>query len=272
MSAALLAGLAGAAGFLGAAELGADLVGRVGGQVRNPWRGSAVRIRGLILNRLIAARRPADLGLRGWLAVKAVCALFGEVGVLLLSGGLPGRATLLLIVAAPVAGFLGPDGWLARISRRRTEAAVRDLPDMLDLFRVTVGAGMPPARALGVVAREFDGPLAAEWKRLSAEVELGIAQDEALAGLAQRLPAGEIASFVDSLTRGRRHGAPLGELLAVQASRARNRRAERIREQAARAGPKIQLVVALLLVPAVLLLVAAGLVAELERSGLLLPR
>jgi tight adherence protein C len=44
-----------------------------------------------------------------------------------------------------------------------------------------------------------------------------------------------------------------------------------VREQAARAGPKIQLAVALLLVPAVLLIVAAGLIAELQRSGLLVP-
>jgi hypothetical protein len=41
-----------------------------------------------------------------------------------------------------------------------------------------------------------------------------------------------------------------------------------LREESARAGPKIQLVVALLLVPSVLLIVCAGVLAELERSGL----
>jgi hypothetical protein len=40
-----------------------------------------------------------------------------------------------------------------------------------------------------------------------------------------------------------------------------------VRQQAARAGPQVQLIVALLLVPAVLLMVAAGLVGELQRSG-----
>ena len=40
-----------------------------------------------------------------------------------------------------------------------------------------------------------------------------------------------------------------------------------MREQAARAGPKIQLVVAFVLVPAVMLIVAAALLAELTSPG-----
>ena len=39
----------------------------------------------------------------------------------------------------------------------------------------------------------------------------------------------------------------------------------RIEEQAARAAPKIQLAVALLLVPSVLLMIAAGLLANVDR-------
>jgi tight adherence protein C len=64
---------------------------------------------------------------------------------------------------------------------------------------------------------------------------------------------------------------PLGRLLTAAAALAREGRRRWVREQAAQAGPKIQLVVALLLVPAVLLLVAAGLIAELQRSGLFAP-
>jgi tight adherence protein C len=139
---------------------------------------------------------------------------------------------------------------------------------MLDLFRVTVEAGMPAARALGVVASEFDGPLAREWRRAAAEIALGESQEDAFAALAKRLPADEIGSFVEALGRSRRRGVPIGRAAAVQAMAARHHRRHRVREEAARAGPKIQLVVALLLVPSVLLLVAAALVVELERSPL----
>ncbi|HET8758259.1 MAG TPA: type II secretion system F family protein, partial [Solirubrobacteraceae bacterium] len=56
-----------------------------------------------------------------------------------------------------------------------------------------------------------------------------------------------------------RHGAPLGPALTAEAATARARRAQRAAEQAARAAPQIQLVVALLLVPGVLLLGTAAL-------------
>jgi tight adherence protein C len=72
---------------------------------------------------------------------------------------------------------------------------------------------------------------------------------------------------VAAVERSRRHGAPLGETLAGQARAARLALARRIREDAAKAGPKIQLVVALLLVPSVLLLVASALLAAFLDGG-----
>jgi len=69
-----------------------------------------------------------------------------------------------------------------------------------------------------------------------------------------------VAALAAALRRAERHGAPLAGTLQAQAAEARAERARRIREHAAKAAPKIQLVVALLLVPSVLLLVAAALV------------
>jgi tight adherence protein C len=68
---------------------------------------------------------------------------------------------------------------------------------------------------------------------------------------------------VGALRRSARHGSPLGPALGAIAADARAERARRVRDSAARAAPKVQLIVALLLVPAVLLLVAAALAASL---------
>jgi tight adherence protein C len=202
------------------------------------------------------------------LALKASCALLAGLGGVVLGELAPGRVPVLLMLATPIAGFRAPDQWLSRLKRRRLEAAVKELPDMLDLFRVTVEAGMPTSRALGVVASEFDGPLAREWRRAAGEIALGESEEDVLAELADRLPAEEIRSFVEALGRSRRRGVPIGRAAAAQAMIARHHRRRRVRERAAQAGPKIQLVVALLLVPSVLLLVAAGLIVELEGSPL----
>jgi tight adherence protein C len=248
---------------------GARVLAGVGRAVASspPFRGVAPP--GDLDARLAAAGDPGGLGLREWLALKGVCALLGWLAAA--TAGAGARVALLLMLAGSVGGFLAPDLWLARRSRRRIERAVADLPDMLDLLRVMAEAGLPPARALATVAAEFRGPLAREWRRVAAEVALGVPQDEAVAALATRLPCEQMSAFADALTRSRRHGVPLGRALDWQASRARHHRRQRVREQAARAGPTIQLVVALLLVPSVLLMIAAGLIAEIDQAGLGFP-
>ena len=142
-----------------------------------------------------------------------------------------------------------------------------ELADLLDLLRVAVQAGLPAGRALGEVGRRHGGPLAREWGRAATELELGVPRDEALRRLARRCPAPAMATLAAALRRAERHGAPLSGTLASQSAEARAERARRIREHAARAAPKIQLVVALLLVPSVLLLVAAALAGAFLTSG-----
>jgi tight adherence protein C len=289
MSDAALA--AGAAGFFGAlvvAEVASLTAGRITSYSRRSRvaasagsvigrlvraLGSVAAIRRLappadLPARLTAAGDPFGIGPSEWMAVKAASAAGATLlGVVLASGG-PGRLGLLLTLGSPLAGFVLPDFWLARVARARVEDAKRALPDVLDLLRVTVAAGVPPLRALRDVSACFEGVLAVECRRATAGVALGESEDAALERLAARIPADEVKSFADGLRRARRHGLPLGRTLATQASRARQARRHEIRERAARAGPKIQLAVALLLVPAMLLMVAAVLAGELLSPGL----
>ena len=74
-------------------------------------------------------------------------------------------------------------------------------------------------------------------------------------------------TLVAAIDRAARRGVALGATLAAQAAEARDARRRSIQEDAAKAGPKMQLVVALLLVPSVLLLVAAALTAALLSGG-----
>jgi tight adherence protein C len=137
---------------------------------------------------------------------------------------------------------------------------------------VSVEAGRSLPEALREVGARTHGPLAAEWRTLGRQVALGVPLETALHETTQRLPLPEVRSVVAALERARRHGAPLAETLAAQSRDARFALARHAREEAARAGPKIQLVVALLLVPSVLLLVAAALVAALlDGEGAALP-
>jgi len=269
--AAGLAFLAAALAVLAAGDLSPQAQGRE--RTRGRWlRALSGLTRGRpppldLERRIAAAGHPRGLGARELMAAKLGGALaFGAAG-----GGAsavaPGRLGVLVAVAAPLAGFLAPDLWLSRRAQERARAVRRELPAMLDLLRVTVEAGASLSSSLAQVAARATGPLAAEWRAVGRETALGVPLTEALASMACRLPQPEVVALCAALDRTRRHGAPLGHTLAAQAADARLALRRRVAEDAARAGPKIQLVVALMLVPSVLLIVAAALVSALLDSG-----
>ena len=213
--------------------------------------------------RIAAAGEPLGLTAPDVVALKAVGVPIG----LLLAGplvtALPGRLGLVALLAAPAAGFLAPDVVLGRCARIRAARMGDELPDVLDLLRVAVQAGLPLGRALAEVGRRCSGPLAAELDAAATRLRLGAARDAALAELVERCPVEGVATLAAAVSRADRHGAPLAPALAALAAQARAEQARRLRDDAARAAPKIQLVVALVLVPAVMLLVAAVLVQAL---------
>jgi tight adherence protein C len=278
-AAAALAALSGALGVAGAALLLASvrvagrwarsrstggprlvsLLARIGGWLRP---GGAPAPQDLEV-RIAAAGAPGGLGPRDVMAAKLAAALVGGLVSGALSTAAPGRLGAALAVAGPLGGFFAPDLWLARRGAERAREVRHELPALLDLLRVSVQAGSSLAEALREVGARADGPLAVEWRAVGRQVALGVPLQGALDGMAERVPLPEVRALVAALDRARRHGAPLADTLAAQSRDARFALARRAREEAARAGPKIQLVVALLLVPSVLLLVAAALVAAL---------
>ncbi len=221
-----------------------------------------------LAHRIAAAGTPGGLRIRDWTALKCAGAAVSLLAAVLTAGAFPGRLGFAVLLAAPAAGYVLPDYWLGRAARLRADAALRELPSMLDLLRVTVEAGRAPVSAMGMVGMRFDGPLAAEWRAAAARVALGVPREAALEQVGRRVPVAAVRAFVETLAHSSRAGLSLGDALAAQAAAARHARRHRIREQAARAGPKMQLVVALVLVPSVMLTLGAVLAAEFVGTGL----
>ena len=210
--------------------------------------------------RIVAAGTPLGLGADDVVALKGA----GAVGALLcafsLHGLLPGRLGLVALLAAPVAGYVAPELAIARRARARERRIANEIADVLDLLRVAVGAGLPIGRAIGEVGRRMHGVLAGELAAASVRLGLGAARSEVLRELVACCPGTGVATLAAAIARSDRHGAPLAPALAALAAEARAEQSRRLRDGAARAAPKIQLVVALVLVPAVMLLVGAVLV------------
>jgi tight adherence protein C len=215
--------------------------------------------------RLERAGLAERLPVHGVLAGKLAGAAVGALVAALAAPSVPGRLSLVAALAFPAAGFMLPDALLEREARRRMRRLVVALPDALDLLAVGAEAGRSPGAVLGEIAEGTTGPLATELAIATAEIECGASQRAALEALRERVPGGEIASLAAALERSRRYGSPLAEQLRERATALRRDHRRRIEEQAARAAPKIQLVVALVLVPSVLLMIVAALLANADR-------
>jgi tight adherence protein C len=213
--------------------------------------------------RLEAAGTP--LVLEEVLALKAGAATAAGLATLPFAAAAPGGLGLVLPAAAAGGAFAAPNVWLRRRTRTRAERMQTELPDVADLLRVALEAGLPVRRAVAEVGRRHGGLLAAELRHVAALLSLGALRRTALERLGRRAPAPGVAALIAALERAERTGEPPAEALAALAIQARADAARARAEAAARAAPQIQLVVALLLVPSVLLLVAAALAPALMR-------
>jgi len=198
--------------------------------------------------------------LAGKLGGAALGAILGAIA----APAAPGRLGLVVMLALPAAGFVAPEALLERAARRRAARLRAALPDALDLLAVGTAAGRSPQRVLGEIstAATPGEPLAAELAVAVTDIECGTPQRDAIARLRDRVPGAGLGALAAALERSRRFGSPLADQLHEQASSLRRDARRRIEERAARAAPKIQLVVALVLVPSVLLVIVAGLVAN----------
>lgn len=220
--------------------------------------------------RLQAAGFAGRLDPRLLLAARVIAAAAALPLAFQLAPVAPGRSAALVAVGLPLAAGALPDLLIERLARRRRRAIAAALPDSLELMAVGAGAG-GGARSLldSGAAGCRPGPLREELLRAAAAIECGSGSGAALAELRAR-GGGDVAGLAQLLERSRRLGSPLAAGLQEQARSLRERQAREIEERAARAAPKIQLIVALLLVPSVLLLVAAAILANAETllSGL----
>jgi tight adherence protein C len=189
-------------------------------------------------------------------------------------GGIALAACLALVtpvatISAPLLGGVGmavPGRWLARRRRARGRAVVRELPDLLDLLGICIEAGMALDPALRLAGERLGGTLGEETAVVLRDLSLGTQRRVAYGALVERVVAPELSRTVGALLQAEELGAPLSRALQGQAEALRAARRQEARESAARAAPKIQLVVAMVMVPAVLLLVLGVLLIELSRQ------
>ncbi|MGH7221716.1 MAG: type II secretion system F family protein [Gemmataceae bacterium] len=142
--------------------------------------------------------------------------LFG-IGLLLALIG--ATVTVLLKVPIYLAPFNGllmfslPWLWLWNKRRARLSKFGGQLSDALELVARALRAGHSLGAGLHVVAEEMPSPIADEFGRVFEEQNLGIAIEEALRSMCERVPNLDLRFFVTSVAIQRQTGGDLAEIL-----------------------------------------------------------
>ncbi len=130
----------------------------------------------------------------------------------------------------------------------------RRMPFLLDLLTLLMEAGSTFTSALRQAVGEFEGhPIALEFGRVLADMNLGKTRAEAFQAMRDRLADDEITSIIGSIIQGEMLGTPLANIFRTQADVLRIKRTQRAETIAGEAGVNM-------LLPGVLVMVATVLV------------
>jgi tight adherence protein C len=213
-----------------------------------PWR-SGIR------RRIDAAGRPGGMTVETYARRTAgYVILFGGLGLLITLNGnvLFGMLFFLMM-------FLN-EAFLYSKARGRQDEIQRTMPDFLDVLVVTVSAGLSFRLALARVTESMPGVLADEFTVVLRQMDLGTPRREAFEDLRSRNSAESLKQFVTAILQAEELGAPLTNALVEIASDMRRESAQWAKRKAQKNTPKVTVVTAVLVMPALMLLIIGGMI------------
>ena len=168
-------------------------------------------------------------------------------------------------------GFLVPSFWLGNCIKARRMTIQRDLPEVVDLLTLAVGAGSDFMSALGRIVREFRPcPVREELTIVLQEVGVGKRRRDAMRAFANRVKTPETSTFARTIIQVDRMGTGMAEALNILSEDMRMQRynwAERYAQQA----PMKMLIPLVLSLGAAMVVVAGPIFIRFFKGGLMEP-
>jgi len=135
--------------------------------------------------------------------------------------GLTLGAIALLFTQKPLIGLgvafaagLGLPRWVVSfLAKRRIKKFTEAFSDAIDIIVRGIKSGLPVHDCLKIIARESPEPLASEFQRMVENVGMGVAMDQALEKMYERMPTSELRFFTIVLAIQQKAGGNLAEAL-----------------------------------------------------------
>lgn len=213
---------------------------------------------------LVYAGEPGGLSVLDFMGLRLLLAL--AVGAACFAVYAKNQSGLLMVGATFGAAFIGyllPYYWLRGRANQRQHEIQKALPDALDMLTIAVEAGLAFESGLLRVGERWDNALAGEFRRVVAEMHMGISRNTALQRLAARSNVEELGAFVAVLVQSSQLGVSIAQVLHSQAAQMRDVRRQRAEELAHQASVKMVLVLVLLFFPVMLIVLLGPMLPQL---------
>lgn len=153
---------------------------------------------------------------------------------------------LLVCMCVPV---YGAKFFLNGRVKKRKEAILRELPDVMDLLVVSVEAGLGLDAAIARLYSKTKNVVLTELMGSVRDIQMGLSRKNSLKEMADRCDVKELTSFVTALIQAEQLGVSMKSVLISQSDRLRTERRQRVQEKAQKAPIKMMLPTVCLIFP-----------------------
>lgn len=171
-------------------------------------------------------------------------------------GQVAGSELLMLFGVMILVGFYGPAFWLSSRATERRHRVELGFPNALDLMQVSIETGLGFDAALARVSAELQSTvpeIAQEFTLAQQEILAGRDREGAYHAMADRLAIDEAYAFVNVVLQSIRFGSSMSQSLLTYSAEMRQRRELRAQEKANKLPVMMSAVMALLMMPALLI-------------------
>ncbi len=139
-----------------------------------------------------------------------------------------------------ILGFFMPFLSVNDVRKKREKDLVRSLPVYLDFLTMATQAGLNITGAvMQAVDKGPESPMKLEFKKYLRDLRAGMARDEALRVMAERLELSEVNAFVSAVIQAEKTGASVGTTLKIQSDQRRTERFQKAEKLALEAPVKL---------------------------------
>ena len=210
---------------------------------------------------LTLAGSPLEIKPIEFFNMQFVSAGFGAV-IGLIFGLALGVGVMPVLIFAAI-GFIIPARTIKGMRKRRALECDLELPETLDLISVCMDSGMTFTKALETICDKNKGLLIDELKMVLSDQERGASLVNSVKAMTARIDNKRLQKFYQSIKLSEELGTPIAKQLKILSDSVRQDTFEQVKQKAAKAATLIIIPVALLILPALMIVVAGPMVAQI---------